>query len=210
MAIVKCIYTGSVADYVSFINANSPSWVTGSEGVINIGDIITITCDGSNDTAVISYNEVDTSTSYKFRVSRGTLAYNDNFFYLQTRSAYGTGNENRICVLVEIFKDMTISGFLSSTTSSDLTYQPINNFNLLDLDTSIVYKHGNVLNYSGGLGIIDFATDRLFSDSKITSIADPNFITCTTVESDVKYTFNGKNYFSVGPHTLIPMDNNEV
>jgi len=204
MATVKYFSAGTISEFVDFINAESPNWVSGSEGVINIGNIITITC--SSDAATITYNGSDVSTNYDYSLNRGIVAYDDTLFYMQSF----TGSGNRICTLVETIEDITISGIISSSGSTTLSFQPINNFDLLDLNTSIIYKHANILNYTAKFADIDATHDILFSDSKAISIIDPHFVSCSQIDSQTVQSFNGKSYYAVGPCTLVQMDTEEV
>ena len=207
MAIVKSFGPRSGAAFAQFVDENSPSWVTrsGSEihidgGILKIiprwvyGDVVQTT---RNDSQI--YQTVFTWSS-----AIGTICYNENLFWLQL----GDGDSKRVCVVYEKFSNgLTISDVRGTHGSSGtMDFQPINNFSLIDAETSQVYTHNNILNYSVPLGCIDYGPDVLFTGSVITNIIDSSFVTCSAITQNQVITFNGANYYSVGPHTLVPID----
>lgn len=205
MAQVKKFNPASASALVSFINSNSPSWVTGSGETLTIDETITITHGWQYGvTVTISRNESQlVYTDFAYSGATCVIAYDENFFYLQ---CWNSGNE-RFCVLYEKFEDMSISDARGSTAGSGtMAYQPIENFNLTDLDTSIVYNHKAVLNYDLELGHIDYTTDMLFNGTQKV-LEDFNFITCSSVIAETILTFSGENYYSLGTHTLVKIDN---
>lgn len=207
MAIVKSFGAANQTAFANFVEENSPSWVTRSGNDIYIDDGFVKIIHGWTYGVTIETTRNDTRMTYStFDYSNVvvTVCYNEHLFWLQASNNAG----KRVCVVYEKFDSgLVISGALgTSGAQGTMDFQPINNFNLLDLTTSQTYKHNNILNYSVPLGCIDYGPDVLFTGSVITNITDPNFITCSAITQNQVITFNGANYYSVGPHTLVPMD----
>ena len=207
MAIVKRFGPRSGAAFAQFVDENSPSWVTRDGNSIHIdGDVITVTPVWIYGDAIQTNRNGSQvyQTTFTWSSAIGTICYNENLFWLQL----GDGNSKRVCVVYQKFSNgLVISGLLGTHGSAgSMDFQPINNFSLIDMETSQTYTHKNMLNYDVPLGEIDYGTDVLFNGSVITNISDPNFLTCSTVTQDQVITFNGANYYSVGPHTVVPID----
>ena len=73
-------------------------------------------------------------------------------------------------------------------------------------EASPVYAHTSALNYAVVPGYIDFSNTDLLSDGT-NSVNDTNYIGCSTVNSNYIYTFNGNNFYALGPHTLVLANN---
>lgn len=210
MAVVKRFGAADQAAFASFVAENSPSWVTRNGNNIYIDDGFIKILHGWTYGVTIETTRNDTRMTYStFDYSNVivTVCYNDHLFWLQASNNAG----KRVCVVYEKFDSgLVISGALgTSGAQGTMDFQPINNFSLLDLTTSQAYTHRAILNYNVPLGHIDYGPDSLFTGTVITNIVDPNFITCSTITQDRVITFNGANYYSVGPHTIIPIDPEE-
>lgn len=75
-------------------------------------------------------------------------------------------------------------------------------------ETSAVYEIPTILNYSAGVNNLQYITHSDISANSVKYYTDYDIYSCTTVAADTMITFNGKNYFAVDSHLLIPMDSN--
>ena len=75
-------------------------------------------------------------------------------------------------------------------------------------ETSAAYGLPTILNYSAGMNNIQYITHSNISANGVKYYTDNDIYSCTTVAPDTVITFNGRNYFAVDSHLLIPMDSN--
>ena len=130
-----------------------------------------------------------------------TVCCSDSLVYIQCSDP-----QNRRCFFVyEKLPENTLLGYYSSGNGTGIAYKPITDLTFTDINTGIVYTHGARLNFTAGFGKICFAEDTLFQDG-VRDMADPNFISCTTVTANQVYAFSLSNFYSVGAHTLVRMD----
>ena len=156
-----------------------------------------VTYDGTT----TSYSVLDNTTSCTI-----TAVYSANLFYVQFCCNYSTGR--RIAFLYEIVGNNNYFGAVGSGTGSTSVHAwySINNIPLTCIEDSGSYAHGTLLNYSTSLGYIDYCSDILLQSSAATNIIDTNFVACTEVSADQVITFNSQNYYTIGAHTLVPID----
>lgn len=130
-----------------------------------------------------------------------TVAYTDKLFYIQVADY----SNRRFCFLYENINNEDYIGFRGAA-GTDQGYYSINTFSLLNVINNNSYTHGVVLNYSMPLGYIDYLENDVLFLNTTKGETDNNFSTCTTVTQDQVITLQGKNYYSVGPNTLVLMD----
>lgn len=110
----------------------------------------------------------------------------------------------RFLFVYEKLTDKTLFGYYNSGNTTGVSFKSITDISYTDND-GLTFTHGAILNYGTELGNIDYTNDYVFNSGML-SQRDTNFISCTTVTADKEVTFNGTNYYAVGPHTLVPID----
>lgn len=130
-----------------------------------------------------------------------TVCCSDTLVYIQGYDP----QSRRFVFIYEKFDDIAIYAYYGDSNVTGVPFKPISGFTFTDVNTELPYTHGARLNYNDPLGYIDYAPDVLFS-SGYKSVDDPNFVTCTTVQQDQVITYQGRNYYSVGPNTLCLID----
>lgn len=130
-----------------------------------------------------------------------TCMMNENIVYIQ----WSDGDGRKILFLYERVNLLELAGYKWVNNTYPANFRDITELNLQVVSGIDVYKHGNRLNYQTPLGTIDYTDECLFS-SDIKSIEDNNFIACTAISAGNLITMQEQNYFAVGAHTLILLD----
>ena len=84
----------------------------------------------------------------------------------------------------------------------------LSNLGVRSSETGAMYGIPTILNYSAGVSNLQYITHSNISANGVKYYTDNDIYSCTTVATDTVVTFNGKNYFAVDSHLLIPMDSN--
>lgn len=84
----------------------------------------------------------------------------------------------------------------------------LSNLGVRSSETGAMYGIPTILNYSAGVSNLQYITHSNISANGVKYYTDNDIYSCTTVAADTVITFNGKNYFAVDSHLLIPMDSN--
>ena len=74
----------------------------------------------------------------------------------------------------------------------------------------IVYEHKNWMNYAGNDNSIDMAPDFLFQYNTASEFDSSELIACSEVPRHQVVVVDGKEYFSLEEHLLIPLDNGDT
>lgn len=128
-----------------------------------------------------------------------TIAASADMFYLQLKDRF----PHYFSVVYENVASTNLYGYYYDASSRI----PITAMTLYDVNSVETYTHGNVLNYACGIGTLNYLPNDIIYSGSSKYALDSNFIACSTVTLNTMITFNGKNYYSVGTHTLIPMEN---
>ena len=126
------------------------------------------------------------------------IGYSDTFFYLHYTDAYSRGF-TCVCEIINNKKYMGVN-----RTGS---FDPITSIRMKCAEDQGAVYFRKVLNYSVDSGSLDYAQNVLFDESSAMILIDPNTITCTDVTQNKIITFNGNNYYSLGPNTLVQLNN---
>jgi len=126
------------------------------------------------------------------------IGYSDTFFYLHYTDAYSRGF-TCVCEIINNKKYMGVN-----RTGS---FDPITSIRMKCAEDQGSVYFRKVLNYSVDSGSLDYTQNVLFDKDSAMILVDPNTITCTDVTQDKIITFNGNNYYSLGPNTLIQLNN---
>lgn len=165
--------------------------------------IKTINSDGSLSTEAVTL--WGTSSPFTF-----ITVFSSEFFYLQYSDAfYGVGRKY-VFVYEKISSDKYYGAYGSFGGFYDYhEFYSISDVPLTKVGFSELYWHKQILNYAAPLGYIDYCIDLLFTSGDIvSSVIDTNTISCSTIEKNNVITFGSSNYYSLGPNTLIQLNNN--
>lgn len=176
--------------------------------VLNVDNVVDVLFNFYAGRTQVRYNGVTNSYSIINRYnSLGlTALFNENIFYVQWNCEYGAGR--RFCFLYEKIEGISYFGAVGAgtDTGSGHAWYSIVDIPLTNVNNSITYAHGIILNYSVEQGYIHYTSDYLFSSGYKTPDVDTNFITCSPVPTDRVITFKSHNYYSIGANTLIGID----
>lgn len=216
MATIKRVHYGGQGYSASIIKAffdslNCPLIEVSIESnatVLNVDNVVEVLFNFDAGRTQVRYNGTTNSYSIINRYnSLGlTALFNENIFYVQWNGEYGAGR--RFCFLYEKIEGISYFGAVGSgTETGDFhAWYSIVDIPLTNVNNSITYAHGVILNYSVEQGYIHYTSDYLFSSGYKTSNADVNFLTCSSVPADHIITFESHNYYSIGANTLLRMD----
>lgn len=129
-----------------------------------------------------------------------TFCYSDTLFYMKITNSVTVSSNKGMTVLYEIINNEPCFGFVWNNNSVDISAITLTNHNGLG------YSHGTLLNYDTQPNVIDFMQNDAVFNSGTYVQADPNFSACTSVTLDRVITLNGSNYYTVGTHTMVPID----
>lgn len=212
MATIKtATYPGqsySASKFKSFIDSFSCSLIITSLNSntlnINVNNIVIVVLNMDNGRTQVIYN--GTTTNYSlidwYNSATITAACGNNIFYLQFNCEYGLGR--RFVFLYELLDNTNYWGATGAgtETGSGHAWYSITDIPMIEVGPEVPTTHKALLNYSAQAGYINYAHDSLFqNDLKVKT--DSNFKACTTVPSNKIVTFGGKNYYSIGPNTLL-------
>ena len=126
------------------------------------------------------------------------IGYSDTFFYLHYYDAYSRGF-TCVCEIIDSRKYM---GVIAGGS-----FQPVTSIRMKSAEDqgSVYFK--KVLNYSVESDNLDYTQNVLFDKLDNMILIDPNTITCTDITQNKIITFNGNRYYSLGPNTLIQLNN---
>lgn len=172
---------------------------------VNIDNTILLTFDGRSSARVITATidgvttTIGANQTYQTYGSKTFIvACSESMFYMDL-----DGYSSYLYACYEKIEDTKLWGYLNENNST----RTLNNITLSNLNTSAQYKHGVRLNYGTQIGYLDYTTEALFNsgDTQI-EMNDPNFIACTSVTAKQVITIEGKNYYTIGPNTLVELD----
>jgi len=177
---------------------------------INVNNIVTVALNMDNNRTQVIYNGTTSNYSMinSYNPAQMTAICGDTFFYLQFNCDYGAGR--RFCFVYEIISGKNYFGAVGAGTesSSAHVWYSITDITLKQVENSLNYTHKKVLSYAAPLNYIDYSSDILFESGTYASdVIDSNILTCSDVPQDNVITFNGNNYYSLGPNTLIQLNN---
>lgn len=191
-----------------FNNLNNPyisAYEENNNCTININDIFLIKNVLSNGIALFVNGTQVASISRYWSNPQIIIAYDDNFVYLFIQGVWsGSLQSNHFCVMYHNLNDLSLYGWNYSESSSS---GAIENFTMTDENSQDLYKYNTIFrNYDNPIGFIDYTQKLLFENDIKTAITIPGFLDCSTVTEKQVITFNGKNYYAIGTHTLVQMD----
>lgn len=125
------------------------------------------------------------------------IGFSDTFFYLCYYDSYSRG-------VTAVYEKISGKRYFGGTGTGN--FQPITSIRMKSVEDqgSVYFK--KVLNYSVDSGSLDYAQNVLFNRDSAMILVDPNTITCTDVTQNKIITFNGNRYYSLGPNTLIQLN----
>lgn len=125
------------------------------------------------------------------------IGYSDTFFYLHYYDAYSRG----FTCVCEIIDNRKYMGVVTGGS-----FQPITSIRMkcAEDQNSVYFK--KVLNYSVDSGNLDYTQNLLFDYPGNVILTDSNTVACTDVTQNKIITFNGNRYYSLGPNTLIQLN----
>lgn len=159
-------------------------------------DPITITYDGTTTSRV-------TEADVRGNGLRLTILYNNNIFYLQTQDV----NNRRGLFYYEKFNGQDFYGYKGSGTSQGIAFYDISGLDLHDVATENIYTYGDVITQADALGHILYLDVSILFIGSIKAFVNSEFISCSTITADQILTFENKNYYSLGTHIIVPIDN---
>lgn len=126
------------------------------------------------------------------------IGYSDTFFYLCYYDAYSRG-------ITVVYEKINGKRYVGGTSSGN--FQPITSIRMKCVEDqgSVYFK--KVIGYSVESGTLDYTQNLLFDRFDNIILTDPNTVTCTDVTQNKIITFNGNRYYSLGPNTLIQLNN---
>lgn len=139
------------------------------------------------------------------------VVYSDTFFHLWIYGgggASGTGmHAVRINYFYEKIGDSTFEGWApnAGVWLDFACYDTIYNCPIFNKEENSVYVHRNWMNYSEVDNDIDMAPDFLFQFNSASEFDSPDLIACSTVPRHKVIVVDGKEYFSIEEHLLIPL-----
>ena len=192
----------------AFFNAlNCPHIVASVEenhSVIEINDVIVL-----RDIAVSNGCTIYMNGTQKWAASRGysnpyvTVLYGDDFVFLYVC----TSNGNWYSSSYGIFYKKCGQKELYGVHTGDGLTSDIKNYTLVDNNTNIEYIIDTVFKeYTPEPDNLDYTRAHLFSGNIKTSNEVPDFFDSSNVTRFSVITFGGNNYFCIGSHCLVSLD----
>ena len=180
------VYGHSASTLESFFNTVSTSIFTLSRSgnVLNIvvDNTVTVQFDYSGYQTKTIYNGTTTAYSMINNANAAdiTVAASDNILYIQYNCIYGNGR--RFAFVYEKIGEDKYWGAVGAGTTSAAghAWYSITEIPVTNTVSGISYG--------------------------VKEVNDPNFIACTSVNTNKVITFHLNNFYSVGANTLIPMD----
>lgn len=196
-----------------FDGLNNPLLSTAIEGTvlkITVDNNVTINMTVLNaqwlNPITITYNGSTTSEiARQWFANNGcemTICSSDTLFYIQSRDNDG----RRFGFVYEKIGSDAYFAYKGSQNSTGVGFYDITSFSFTKIgDANTTYSHGAILNYTTTLGFIDFMPEDMVFASGVKIANDPNFKACTTITANTVITVQGKNYYTVGGHSLVEM-----
>lgn len=219
MAAVRKVYPSNKTNFMGMINSISCPFatITESEGwmYINLANNATVNLNvGSRtDGVYVSFTyKNDTPTDSLLRYYSAmwvVLCYSENVFYLQINDRFGSASNptgRSSFIVYEKIETVDYVGWVYTTDTTRVGFRPITDVSLMCVSDELLYKHTNVFTYDAGVNRIDYSPHDILTQGGVLAVDDPNFVACTSVNGDQVCTFNGHNYYAVGTHTLLLMD----
>lgn len=208
------IYKSQYLDNANITTASLGAFLTSAGYEFTVeGDVTTIalsnkfsivitkgTAGYNNFTFAIVVNGVNTSVRTVSRYMTLVSCKSDNMAFLQAYAGY---DGYRAGILYEKINGQELYGAIGNNQS---VFMSLTDFSLTDIDSSVVYTHGALLNYAAESGSIDFANNDCLFLSGVKSLNDPNFKACSTMTANTIITVQGKNCFVASAHSIFPYD----
>lgn len=174
--------------------------------VININNVFEIKKIASDNGIEIYKNGTSIAS-----LSRGytspyiTIVYGTNFVFIWICSSNSSWYSSSCGVIYKKVGEKELYGFYSG---SGLTTNIVN-FPLIENTTNIEYRINTVFkDYSPDINYLDYTQACLFQgQTKLPDERVTDFYDCSTVTIFSVVSFNGTNYFAIGTHTLVKLDN---
>ena len=156
----------------------------------------------------LTYNGTTTSEIVRTYVNgnglRITICYSNTLFYIQLQDA----NSRRGIIYYEKLVGNSFYGYRGSQNSQNIDFYDIAGLsNITEIETSNIYTYSRVINLAAPVDSIFYLNSDVLFIGTQKGYENPNFRACSTVVCDQVITFEGKNYYSLGTNTLIPIDN---
>jgi len=165
--------------------------------------IRTINSDSSLSNESVLFNRINSPFTF-------ICVFSSDFFYLQYSDSFYSIGRKYVFVYEKISSDKYYGAYGSFGGFYDYSdFYPITDVPLTKVGFSELYWHKQILNYIAPLGYIDYCIDLLFTSGDIvSSVIDTITISCSTIEKNNVITFGSHNYYSLGPNTLIQLNDN--
>ena len=126
------------------------------------------------------------------------IGFSDTFFYLCYYDNWSRG-------ITAVYEKINDKRYFGGTGTGG--FQPITSIRMRCVEDQGSAYFKKIINYSVDSGTLDYTQNSLFNSFNNVILIDPNTITCTDVTQNKIITFNGNKYFSLGPNTLIQLNN---
>jgi len=201
---------GDESGTVGFFNSLNCSLITASlvdsYSVININNVFEIKKMASDNSIEIYKNGTAlVSSSRGYTKPYVTVAYGTNFVFIWICTSNNSWYSSSYGVVYKKVGEKELYGYYSG---SGLTTN-IASFPLIENTTSAEYRINTIFkDYSPDINYLDYTQACLFQgQTKLPDERVTDFYDCSTVTQFNVVSFNGTNYFAIGTHTLIKLDN---
>lgn len=188
------LFSASLYDPTSmFVNIENNMLIKYYFGTNNQNHSIMLSVNGGDDTWI------GNTTTYGGKTFR--IAATDNFLYVFHVANYPYVN----IFLYEKINNKIYYGYSYNTGSAAEVSNDIMTPDLIELGDTTIYKHYKRLNYTAPEGYIDFSKENFFNSglTSVTTISNPELLSCSTIPKNSTITIGGKNYYSLSTNTLI-------
>lgn len=128
------------------------------------------------------------------------VVYSTDFFFFEIASRAGWSNQKGAAFFYEKINTESYFGIVSNTNNANLT-----DFILID-SNNLQFSRPLMLNYAREVGYIDFIDYDILISANGAIFDNKGFIACSEITNNSVITFNGKNYYSLGSHSLVQLD----
>lgn len=133
-----------------------------------------------------------------------TVVYNDNFVYIWFFTTWGSGWTTAMGICYIKHNNLDLYGYLPDTSGENGN---IYSFTFADIDNLFSYTMKTcIASYTLDVATLDYTKQYMFSGGTVKENETGDLLNCTTVTQGLVITFDGKNYFALGPNTLIILD----
>lgn len=157
---------------------------------------ITVTYDGTT-TAEIARAYV---TINGLRI---TFVYNNNIFYMQLQD----GGGRRGLFFYQKLESQKFYGYKGSKNTQSVAFYDISGLEIHSVATENIYTYGNAITQAADIGHILYLNISVLFIGSSKAFVNSDFISCSTITADQILTFENKNYYSLGTHIVVPIDN---